>query len=261
MSPTLTIDRAGDVAELTLCRPELLNRFDRSLHHDFTAALADLTRDSSVRAIVLASTGKAFSAGGDFEWMREANRDPGCRRELIHDARALLSTLIAVRQPIVVAMQGAAAGLGASVALACDAIVASRHATLLDSHVNVGLVAGDGGCLLWPAAVGMLRARRHLLTGDPLDAETAFRIGLVTDLVDAPEDVLPAARSLAARIASLPPLAVQGTKQVLNAIVQQRASEIVDLALANEDATFASDDLIEGITAFKERRTGTYVGR
>ena len=261
MAGTLTIDRDAGVAELTLCRPDLLNRFDQSLHHDFAAALEDLTRDSSVRAIVLASTGKVFSAGGDFEWMREANRDPDCRRELIRDARALLSTLVAVRQPIVVAMQGTAAGLAASVALACDAIVAHRGASLLDSHVNLGLVAGDGGCLFWPAAVGILRARRHLLTGDPLDAETAFALGLVTDLVDAPEDVLPQARDLAARIASLPPLAVQGTKQVLNVIVQQRGSEIIDLALANEEATFASRDLIEGIAAFKERRPGIYDGR
>jgi enoyl-CoA hydratase len=107
----------------------------------------------------------------------------------------------------------------------------------------------------------MLRARRHLLTGDPVDAPTALAMGLVTDLVDTAEDVLPAARALATRIAALPPLAVQGTKRALNRVTQQRAGEVVDLALAHEETTLASQDLIEAIDAFQERRPGTFSGR
>src|SRR5262249_60393741 len=121
--------------------------------------------------------------GGDFEMMREANADPALRQELVDGARNLLTTLSDIEQPIVVAMQGSAIGLGATVALACDAIVASRTAQIADTHLVAGLVAGDGGCLVWPEAVGMLRARRHLLTGDPLSAAEAHAMGLVTDLV------------------------------------------------------------------------------
>jgi len=151
-------------------------------------------------------------------------------------------------------------GLGATVALACDAVVAARGASLADTHVNVGLVAGDGGCLFWPASAGMLRARRHLLTGDPLDAETAFQLGMVTDLVDSPAEVRPAALQIAERISRLPPLAVQGTKRALNRLSQQRAGEVVDLSLAYEEQTLASSDLLEGIAAFRERREPRYTG-
>ena len=257
----LSSTREGPIATVTLTRPELLNRFDEELHAAFIATLEELREDRAVRAVVLASAGKVFSAGGDFEMMRRAHEDPAARRALAEDARRLLTALIGLPQPIVVAMQGAAIGLGATVVLSCDAVVAARDAQLADSHVNVGLVAGDGGCVAWPAAAGMLRARRHLLTGDPLDAETAFQLGLVTDLVDRPEEALPAAVALAERIAALPPLAVQLTKRTLNHALMQRAGEVLELGLAYEETTLASDDLLEGIAALKERRPGFFTGR
>jgi enoyl-CoA hydratase len=249
------------VREIVLSRPDLLNRFDQALHHELTCELRAIGADRSIRAVVLASTGKAFSAGGDFALMRAAHAEASVRRSIVEDARSLLDAFLRLPQPIVAAVQGAAIGLGATVVLACDAVVAARSASLADTHVNVGLVAGDGGCLVWPAAAGMLRARRHLLTGDPLDAETAFQLGMVTDLVDTPEDVAPVALELASRIAARAPLAVQGTKRALNQLVQQRAGEVVDLSLAYEEQTLASDDLIEGITAFAERRAPRFTGR
>jgi len=158
-------------------------------------------------------------------------------------------------------MQGPAVGLGATIVLACDAVIAPKSAWLADTHVNIGLVAGDGGCIMWPQSAGMLLARRHLLTGDRLTAERAWNLGLVTDLVEAAEDVLPAARALARRIADLPPMAVRGTKRSLNHVSQHRSSEVLDLAFANEAATLASDDLLEAITAFEEGRPGRYLNR
>lgn len=258
---TLSLERDGDVRLLTLTRPDLLNRFDDALHDDFTAALRELAQDAEARAIVLASTGKAFSAGGDFELMRQAHGDPLTRRLTVDRAYALLTALLSLPQPIVAAVQGTAMGLGATVVLSCDAVVAARSATLADTHVNVGLVAGDGGCLVWPEAAGSIRARRHLLTGDPLDAQTAFTLGLVTDLVDTPDDVLPAARAIADRIAALPPLAVRLTKRALNRGLLQRAGEVLELSLAYEEMTLATDDLLEAISAFQERRPGRYHGR
>lgn len=249
------------VAEIALTRPDVLNRFDHALHEAVIPTLEGLARDPEVRAVVLTSTGKAFSAGGDFAMMQEAHDDPAVRQSLVTDARRLVNAFLGLPQPVVAAVQGAAMGLGATVALCCDAVVAARRAALADTHVNVGLVAGDGGCLVWPAAAGMLRARRHLLTGDPLDAETAFTLGLVTDLVDSPDEAAPAARAIAERIAALAPLAVQGTKRALNRVSAQRAGEVLDLSLANEERTLASDDLLEGIAAFREKRPATYHGR
>ena len=257
----LTITRDGSVATLTLDRPELLNRFDEAMHHDFIAAVNQVAGENEIRAVVLASTGKVFSAGGDFEMMRHAHDNPDVRRRLAADARRLLTSLIELPQPIVAAVQGAAVGLGATVVLSCDAVVASRNAKIADSHVNVGLVAGDGGAVVWPAIAGVLRAKRHLLTGDPLDAETAFTLGLVTDLVDEPDQVLPAATVLATRIAGLPPLAVQLTKRAINRGLLQRAGEVLELSLAYEETTLASDDLLEGIEALQERRPGDFTGR
>jgi len=257
----LSVGVDGPVAEITLTRPELFNRFDDALHVELTAAPHEVRSDPKILAVVLASTGKAFSAGGDFDLMRAARADVAARLRIVDDGRRLLAALQSLPQPLVVALHGAAIGLGATVVLSADAVVAARSATLSDPHVQLGLVAGDGGCLVWPQAVGMLRARRHLLTGDAVDAATAYAMGLVTDLVEEPADVLPAARTLAARIAALPPLAVQGTKCALNAVTAARAAEVVEIGLAHEETTLASTDLIEAIDAFTERRPPVFQGR
>jgi enoyl-CoA hydratase len=258
---TLQIATRGPIAELTLTRPELLNRFDAALHREFPEALLELRRRPELRAIVLASTGKVFSAGGDTEFIRSVHDDTGFRIKVIDEGRLIINTLIDLPIPVVVALQGDAIGLGASVILACDAVVAARTARIGDPHVRMGLVAGDGGCLGWPQSAGMLLAKRFLLTGDPVGAEDAYGMGMVTDLVDGPDDALPAARALAERIAALPPLAVQGTKRALNRVMQQRSGEVLDLSFSQEAQSAASDDVIEAITAFKQRRPGQFNGR
>lgn len=259
---SFSVERSADgVVRATLCRPKLLNRFDDVLHGELIEFLEEIAADPEVRAVVLASTGRVFSAGGDFELMREARREPAVRQRIVADAMRLLGALIDLPQPLVAAVQGPAVGLGATVALTADAVVAARGAALSDPHVKVGLAAGDGGCLVWPAAAGMLRARRHLLTGDELGAEDAFALGLVTDLVDEAEDVLPAATALAERIAALPPLAVRGTKAALSEVTRRRFDEVQKLAVASEERTLASDDLLEAIAAFEERRPGRFAGR
>jgi enoyl-CoA hydratase len=257
---SISVD-VNHVAEVSLIRPKLLNRFDNQLQVELAMALEELATDGEVRAIVLGSTGKAFSAGGDFALMQAAHDDVSARRETVDAGKRLLRSFLELPQPIVAAVQGPAIGLGATVALMCDVVVAARRAKVADTHVQLGLVAGDGGCLVWPQAAGMLRARRHLLTGDPLDAATAYELGIVSDLVDEPDDVLPCAREIAARIATLPPMAVQGTKRALNHVSTLRADEVVDVAFELEERTLTSEDLLEGIAAFKEGRAPIFVGR
>lgn len=257
----LSLSRSpGGVCEITLTRPELLNRFDNQLQIELAAVLAEIATDAEVRVVLLASTGKAFSAGGDFELMQAAHDDVAVRAATVQAGYNLVQAFLALNQPVVVAVQGAAIGLGATVALLGDVVVAAKQAKLADTHVQLGLVAGDGGCLVWPAAVGMLRARRYLLTGDALDAVTAHQFGLVTDLVDEPAETVVRARKIASRIAALAPLAVQGTKRALNAVASARAEEVVRLAFDLEDATLASDDLMEGIAAFRENRAPSFTG-
>ncbi len=255
------IERRGDVAELTLNRPELLNRFDAIAHAEFTQCLRALRAERELRAIVLASTGKVFSAGGDFELMKEAHASIANRLRITDEGRELMMLLLEIPQPIVVALHGDAIGLGATIVLACDAVVAARSARIADPHVSIGLVAGDGGCFTWPASTGMVAAKRYLLTGDAVSAEQAHGWGMVSDLVERPEEALPAARALAERIAALPPLAVQGTKRALNRALQQRASEVLDFSITQELLSMGSEDLLEAIAAFKEKRTPAFQGR
>jgi len=258
----LSISSHGNgVSEISLVRPKLLNRFDNQLQIELATALEELAKDDNTRAIVLGSSGKAFSAGGDFALMRAAHDDADSRRDTVEAGLRLLRSFSGLPQPIVAAVQGPAIGLGATVALMCDVVVAARAAKLADTHVKIGLVAGDGGCLVWPQAAGMLRARRHLLTGDALDATTAYQLGMVTDIVEEPDDALPCAREIATRIAALPPLAVQGTKRALNHVTSLRADEVVPLAFELEEHTLTSDDLLEGIAAFREGREANFVGR
>jgi len=258
---SLAVSEKDAIVEIRLSRPELLNRFDALLESELAAVLRGIAADDDVRAVVLLAEGRAFSAGGDFDLMLEINVDPVERAATLQRARDLLNALLHLPQPMVVGVQGAAIGLGATVPLGCDAVVASRNATIADTHVGMALVAGDGGALFWPQSAGMLRARRYLLTGDPLTAAQAYEFGLVTDLVDRPEEVAPKVWEIAAKIAALPPLAVRGTKAALNQVTRQRAGEVVETALVAEGATLASADLVEAIAAFKERRPGSFTGR
>ncbi|MDQ1499599.1 MAG: enoyl-CoA hydratase [Actinomycetota bacterium] len=257
---TLTVERRGHVAEVTLSRPEVLNTFDERLHAEFTVAFDELGQDPGVRAIVLASTGRVFSAGGDFEMILSLHSEPATRAEAVERGRRLLRTLMDIPQPVVAAVQGDVIGLGATVVLACDAVVMAGAARIGDPHVVIGLVAADGGCLVWPAAAGMVRARRYLLSGELVPADEARAMGLVTDLVPDAEGVLPAARALAERFAALPPLAVQATKRVLNQVTQERCAEVLDLGFAHQLSVLASDDLVEAVAAVRERRPGKYTG-
>jgi enoyl-CoA hydratase len=210
--------------------------------------------------VLLASTGKHFSAGGDLNEALIYNKDFKAAARINEQGRNLYNTLIDVRIPIVVALHGDAHGMAANIVLACDAVVASKNARLSDSHVKMGMVAGDGGIVSWPNSIGILRAKRHLLTGDMVTAQRAYELGIVTDLVETPEECLTTARALAERIASLPPIAVQGTKQAFNKIMQHRASEAFELSLALEAVSMKSADLLEAVNAFLEKRKPVYRG-
>ncbi|KAA0120612.1 enoyl-CoA hydratase/isomerase family protein [Mycolicibacterium sp. P9-22] len=257
---TLEIAETDHIVEITLARPALLNRIDDQSRAELISALEELGDSTTARAIVLGAQGKAFSAGGDFAMMKRRHGDRPATERGGRASRRLLEAFLDLPMPVIAAVQGDAVGLGSTIVLSCDAVVAARGVRIMDSHVRVGLVAGDGGAVLWPLAMGIIRAKRHLLTGDPVFAEEAYEMGMVSDLVEDPADVLPAARALAARIAALPPLGVRGTKRALNHVLRQRFDEVIDLSLAYEGESMHSDDLLEAIAAFEEKRPGTYTG-
>lgn len=254
----VTVD--GYVAEITLNRPDSLNATDEQLHGDFPDALRALREVPGLRAVVFRSSGKVFSAGGDFDYLLNLHASTAALTKSLEEGSRTFLELSDFPVPIIAAVQGDAMGWGATMVLACDAVVAARKARFADPHIRIGIVAGDGGCVVWPQAMGSLWAKRYLLTGDPITAEAGYARGMVTDLVDDPADVVPAARALAERIAALPPLAVRGTKRVMNRLQQQRAGEVLELGVYVEGVTVTSQDMLEAIAAFRERRPGTYQG-
>lgn len=261
MAPISIVTHDNGRTDIMLARPDLLNRVDDALRDALIAALRKVSVDGATRCVVLGAEGRVFSAGGDMDMIKKKHGDLAAIHRGTDAGRHLIDTLFSTPVPVVAAVHGHAVGLGSTLVLACDAVVAARGVRIVDSHVAIGLVAGDGGAVMWPAAMGMVKAKRHLLTGDPLLAEDAAALGVVSDLVETPEEVLPTARALADRIAALPPLAVQGTKRSLNHVMRLRAEEVLELSFAYEAETMCSQDLLEGIAAFAEKRSPKYSGR
>jgi len=252
--------RIGPVLRVTIDNPASeLNTVDERLHHELTALFAALRDERDARAVVLTGRGRAFSAGGDFDWFPEL-RDVERLDALRHDARQLITDLLDVELPIVAAVNGPAIGLGASIALLCDVILMADDATLADPHVRVGIVAGDGGAVIWPLAVGPARAKQYLLTGDPLTAHEAERIGLVNRVVPAAE-LDAAAMAFADRLAAGAPLAVRYTKLAVNKLVKEALNVAFDTSTALELLTFPSDDHQEALRAMREKRAPEFRGR
>lgn len=256
----LTLSYESHVAELRLTRPDLHNRFDSAMFAELGPALQGLADDDKVRAVLLTSTGTTFSAGGDFDEMLAANGDHTTLMRQVDEGRRLFRTFADLPKPLVVAIHGDVFGVAASLALTADAIVAAPDVRISDPHVRIGLVAGDGGCVTWPANLPFIRAKRQLLWGEPLTGRDAYQLGMVTELADTAEDVQRVARELAAKVAELPPVAVQLTKRALNKYLHARIDDVFDLGFYLEAISSRTADVREAIAAFKEGRTGNWSG-
>jgi enoyl-CoA hydratase len=257
----IRLERRDQLLVATIDHPTSeINAVDQLLHDDFSELFAQLKREGEARAIVLTGGDKrAFSAGGDFAWFPSL-RSIQTLDHLRRAAKQIVWDLLDVEVPIVCALNGAAAGLGASIALLCDVVVMSDRASIVDPHVNVGLVAGDGGAAVWPLLLGPLAAKRHLLLGDPLRADEALRLGVAAE-VCAPDQVNERAVAWAHRLAAQPPLAVRGTKVAINAQLKRALLDSFDLSTALEIPCFLSHDHAEAVDAINERRTPQFEGR
>jgi enoyl-CoA hydratase len=250
---TLRFRVLDGIAEIRFTRPDLANRFDEPGHREFADALDLASRTPEVRVLILCADGKVFSAGGDFDEISEAGKSAQVRDRMVRDALRVFHTLVACRFPVIAAVQGAAAGLGATIMTLCDIIVASRNAKISDPHVAVGIVAGDGGIIGWTQSIGIIRAKRFLLTGDSLTAPEAHAMGLVTDLVDAPEQVVPRAEEIARRIIALPRGGVEVTKRAFARLTQQTALSVLELGLAYEMESMMSPEVDATLAQIKAR--------
>lgn len=263
MTSTTNVEliRDGHVAELRLARADTSNRFSPDTESELVAALAELATDDSVRAVLWTAEGRHFSAGGDTAMMLAAHEDIRTSLRQIDGGRVLFRAFADFPKPLVAAVHGHAFGVATSLILLADAIVSTPGVRLVDPHVMMGLVAGDGGTVAWPANVPFVQAKRRLLWGEPVLAEEAYAWGVVTELVDTPEEVVPLARVLAERVAGLPPIAVQLTKRAFNKSFASRIDDNFDLAFYLEALSVTTADMREAVDAFTEKRSGHWQGR
>lgn len=250
----------GDVLKVTIANPRsAINAVDEALHDDLARLFSELRGEDEARAVLLTGRGRAFCAGGDYRWLSEL-ADTARLDRLRRAGKQLIWDLLDVEIPIVCALNGAAIGLGASIALLCDVIHAADTATIGDPHVRVGIVAGDGGTAIWPLAIGPARAKQYLLTGDTLGAVEAERIGLINRVVPA-ADLEADSLAFARRLAAGAPLAIRYTKQAVNKLVKDALNVAFDFSTGLELFTFKTDDHSEAMAALREKREPRFRGR
>jgi enoyl-CoA hydratase len=219
--------------------------------------------DQDVNAIILTGAGRAFCAGGDVKGMAEGSLSGGAAPKkgkgrgrgpiAASNGRRVIENMLDVEQPIIGAINGDAIGLGATLALLCDITVASEKARFADTHVKVGIVAGDGGAVIWPLLIGPHRAKEFLMRGNFISGAEAGRIGMVNYAVG-PDDVMTKARELAQELADGPTWAIRWSKLAVNKWLKQQANLILDASLAYEMMTFNTKDHQEAVKAFVEKR-------
>jgi enoyl-CoA hydratase len=253
----IAIDKRTDgVVLATLNRPDRLNAVNGTMHGELARLPREADADPDVRVIVITGAGRAFCAGGDFGPQADGDN----RGMTLEEGRQIVDHLLECSKPVISAVNGYAMGLGATVALLADVVYAAVSASFADTHVNMGLGAGDGGQVIWPLLMGVNRAKYYLMTGDRLTATEAERLGLVNFVVD-DGTVVDAALALAGRLAAGPGLAISASKVAINSYMRLVSNLVLPLSLSVEGRTLASHDHREAVRAFQEKRAPSFTGR
>ncbi|WP_275464197.1 enoyl-CoA hydratase/isomerase family protein [Streptomyces noursei] len=250
------------VAHLTLNRPDALNALTWDMRERLIAHLADAAADPDVRAVVLTATGKGFCAGADLRGAPAAgDRVAGDVARMIRNgAQRLVTAVLDCEKPVIAAVNGTAAGIGAHLAFACDLVLAAESARFIEVFVRRGLVPDGGGAYLLPRLVGPQRAKELMFFGDAVPAAEAARLGLVNRVVP-DEELAQTARAWAERLAAGPTRALALTKALVNASLDgDRGTSLAAEATAQE-INMTTADAQEGVASFVERRRPTYRGR
>jgi len=248
----LDIERMDSVVRVTLNRPEKRNAIDPATHAALSEALAGFDADPSVRMVVLTGAGSAFCAGSDLSV--PIVPVPGAERP------RLVGPFEAFAKPIIVAVNGTAAGGGLEIVLCCDIRIASTSARFVLSEARIGSLPGSGGTQRLPAAVGPALAAQMIMTAEPISAERALSAGLVSELC-APEALIPRAMEIAAAVAANAPLSIMAAKRALRAAVEGPIKAGLELERALFNQLAATEDRAEGRLAFRERRAPLFKGR
>ncbi|MBL8360796.1 MAG: enoyl-CoA hydratase/isomerase family protein [Rubrivivax sp.] len=256
----LRFERRGRVLTVVMNRPEVKNAANVRMHNELSRVFADAQRDEGSDIVVLTGAGDAFSSGGDIRAMADKIADRTLWNDTVNEARALFYSILDLEKPLIARVNGAATGLGATLAVYADIAIATETAVIGDPHVKVGLVAGDGGALMWPMLIGFQKAKELLLLGDTIGAPEAARLGLITHAV--PDAELDARiDDLTGRLLKLPPFALRGTKKAINHTLKSLALATFEYGVSLETQSQLTRDHAEAVAAFVEKRRPVFTGR
>lgn len=256
----IRFERRGRILTLVMNRPEVKNAANVRMHNELSRVFRDAAADPEADVIVLTGAGDAFSSGGDIRAMRDKIADHTLWNDTVDEARSLFYSILDLDKPLIARVNGAATGLGATLAVYADIAIAAESAVIGDPHVKVGLVAGDGGALMWPLLAGFQKAKELLFLGDNIDAREAARLGLIARAVpDAELDQQ--VYGLAERLLKGAPLALRGTKKAINHTLRNLALSTFEYGVSLETQSHLSRDHAEAIDAFIGKRKPVFTGR
>lgn len=250
---TLLLTRNGRLLTITMNRPDSLNAVNFDMHEELADVFGYAAADEHSDVVLLTGAGRAFSAGGDIDHIANNAAHPELFDREAATAKRILFAMLDLDKPLICRMNGHAVGLGATVALSCDVIFAAEGAKIGDPHVGVGLVAGDGGAILWAQRIGLARAKEYLLTGELLTAKKAAEIGLINHCLP-PAELDAAVDAFCERLVNGATHAIRYTKILTNMELKRIASAMIDAGIAYESLSVRTDDHREAVKAMQEKR-------
>jgi 2-(1,2-epoxy-1,2-dihydrophenyl)acetyl-CoA isomerase len=259
---TLIWEQSGGTGRPTLNRPDSLNAWTAQFGHELRQVLDGEAADASVRAVLITGAGRGFSSGADLKAGFDPHPDdsrPDVRKELDEVYHPIIRGVRELPKPVIAAVNGAAVGIGASLAFACDLILAAESAFFGLAFVNIGLMPDGGSTLFVPAAVGKTRAFQMALLGERVSAQQALDWGLVNQ-VHPGDKLMDEANALADKMAAGPTLSYASSKRALNNMLYPRMQEQLDLEAELQHELARSDDFVEGVSAFVEKREANFAG-
>lgn len=254
---TIALARKGRLLTITLNRPDKLNAVDQQMHEDLVSVFTFAGEDEHSDVVIVTGAGRAFSAGGDLAHLSDTAARPELFDIDARHAKRIVFAILDVEKPLICRLNGHAVGLGATIALLCDVVFAADTAKIGDPHVSLGLVAGDGGAIVWPQRIGLARAKEYLMTGDLVPATKAAEMGLVNHCMPASELDASVDR-FCQRLLNGSTNAIRWTKVLLNLELKRVAHAVMDPGIAYEAVTVRSADYREAVDALRNKSTPAF---
>lgn len=253
---TINLEKEQGIRIITLNRPDRLNAINYQLVQDLEKALREIEEDADARAVIVTGAGRGFCAGADIKDMAE----PGARRLPVGKRYNFFNLLEDLEKPVIAAINGACNGGGLELALCCDFRIASTEANFGLGEVKLGVIPAGGGTARLPRLIGPGRAKEFLYFGDRVDADEAYRIGLINKVVS-PQDLMAEAKKWASELAERPPLSLKALKYCVNLGMQMDLLGAIDYEAKCSAILSSTEDHREGVRAFVEKRKAVFKGR